>query len=75
MRDLIAIIAIAVALTGCVTPKPRECNPQTSNIRVRIDRDPRTDRIVSVVVLCDGRVIPQHIGSVISVPAEVRHGE
>ena len=76
MRDLITIITTSAALTGCATPKPRECE----DLRIRIERDARTDKIVSVEVLCDGRVIPQVVGSVISVSPkatieEVSHGE
>lgn len=65
------IATIAICLAGCVhaPPKHKECNPQTSDIRVRIERDIRTDRIVAVDVLCDGRVIPQQTVSEIELPA------
>lgn len=76
MRKLITIITISAALTGCAMQKPREC----ADLRIRIERDGRTDKIVSVEVLCDGRVIPQVVGSVIAVSPkatveEVRHGK
>lgn len=60
MRNaVVAVLAISLAACAHAPGKPNDCD----DLRLRVERDARTDRIVTVDVVCDGRVIPQTIGT------------